>query len=136
MNEVIRLRASVIVIEDRRILLVPHFDTEAGPIQWVIPGGGVEFGEYNEAAAVREFREETGLDIACDHLLHVYENILPQRPWHSVTFIYAGHILGGQLQQEQTPWGLRTPRWFTLDDLNGIAYHPAHIIELALQADR
>jgi 8-oxo-dGTP diphosphatase len=130
----IRLRACLAVVEDSRILLVPHFDTDAGPVQWNVPGGGVAFGEYTQAAAVREFQEETGFDAECDRLLDVYENIIPARPWHSVTFAYIGRIVGGQMRQEPTRWGLRTPRWFDLDQLDSIAYHPPLIVEKALQS--
>jgi ADP-ribose pyrophosphatase YjhB (NUDIX family) len=133
MMPTIRLRAAIAVIENKRILLVPHFDTDTGPLQWVIPGGGVEFCERIETAAAREFQEETGYTAVCDRLLTVYENIVPARPWHSVTFIYSGRIIGGQLQEEQTHWGLRTPRWFGKDDLIGTSYHPLGIVEMALQ---
>lgn len=133
MTPAIRLRAAIVVIENGRILLVPHFDTDAGPVQWVIPGGGVEFGEHAETAAIREFQEETGYSAVCDRLLTVYENIVPARPWHSVTLFYAGHIIGGQVREEQTRWGLRTPRWFGRDDLKDTIYYPSDIVEMALQ---
>jgi 8-oxo-dGTP diphosphatase len=133
MTQAIRLRAAITVIENERILMVPHFDTDAGPIQWVIPGGGVEFGERAETAAIREFQEETGYTAVCDQLLTVYENIVPARPWHSVTLFYAGHITGGQVREEQTRWGLRKPRWFNMDDLTGIVCYPPEIVEMALQ---
>ena len=132
MTQAIRLRAAIAVIENERILLVPHFDTDAGPLQWVIPGGGVEFGEQAETAASREFQEETGYTAVCDQLLTVYENIVPARPWHSVTLIYTGRITGGQIREEQTRWGPRTPRWFSIGDLTGMVYHPPEVVNMAL----
>ncbi len=128
----IRLRVCLAVVEEGKILLVPHFETDAGPIQWVVPGGGIEFGESAEVAAVREFREETGYIAACDYFFDLYEVIIPERPWHSVTLAFCGHIAGGETVSEQTQWGPRTPRWFSMNDLTGIPYHPAPVIEKAL----
>lgn len=131
MTPVIRLRAAIAVIEDNRILMIPHFNTDAGPVQWVIPGGGVEFGEQAETAASREFQEETGYTAACDQLLTVYENIVPARSWHSVTLIYTGRITGGQIREEQTRWGPRTPRWFSIGDLTEVVYYPPEVVNMA-----
>jgi predicted NUDIX family NTP pyrophosphohydrolase len=40
-------------------LLVPHFHIDSDEIQWIIPGGKVQFGESISSAAKREFYEET-----------------------------------------------------------------------------
>ena len=46
-----------LVVDDGRILLVRESDT------WLLPGGRLEPGESPEAGAVREVREETGVDV-------------------------------------------------------------------------
>lgn len=61
MKKEIRLRASLAVIRSGRILLVPHYHTDAGDVHWTIPEGKIEYGESLFSAAVREFREDTGL---------------------------------------------------------------------------
>jgi 8-oxo-dGTP diphosphatase len=129
----IRLRACIAVVDKGQILLVPHFQTDAGPIQWVVPGGGVEFGESLHAAATREFKEETGFDAEIDELLDTFEVIHPARPWHSVTIAFRGHIVRGHPHSEETPWGLRTARWFSLMELHDQPYHPPEIVQKALQ---
>jgi len=48
----------IILIDDRRVLLVTHW---YAPWTWTLPGGGVNKNESAEDAAIRETREETGL---------------------------------------------------------------------------
>jgi 8-oxo-dGTP pyrophosphatase MutT (NUDIX family) len=49
---------------DEIFLLLTHFDPEVGlPPRWITPGGGVDVGETELEAAVRELFEETGLVI-------------------------------------------------------------------------
>jgi ADP-ribose pyrophosphatase YjhB (NUDIX family) len=55
MSDSIRIRVCLAIVNDGKVLLVPHYNTDAGAVQWIVPGGRVEFGESLEAAAVREF---------------------------------------------------------------------------------
>ena len=58
----IRIRTGISVInEQKEILLVPHYVNNK--IYWYLPGGGIEFLEQIEDAAVREFKEETGFEV-------------------------------------------------------------------------
>ncbi len=134
-NNTIRVRACLAVIRsDRRILLVPHFETDAGRVQWNLPGGKVAFGESLRQAAVREVKEETGVVAAVIGLLDVSEVIIPERPWHSVTITYLAEPTEGRLIAEADhPYGRKEPRWFADEELNEVAYHPASTIRKAME---
>lgn len=65
-----RLGVNVVVLDDSgRVLLARR----AAPPIWNLPGGGVEPGEPPWEAAVRETREEVGLDVAIARLTGVYD---------------------------------------------------------------
>jgi 8-oxo-dGTP diphosphatase len=55
--------AAAIVVHDNRVLMVRRRVSE-GQLSWQFPAGEVEPGEAREDAAVRETKEETGLDVA------------------------------------------------------------------------
>src|SRR5262245_40035851 len=63
--------AAVIVQREAEILLVQRkFEPRIG--DWSLPAGFIEWGESAEESAVREAKEETGLDIAVRSLYGVY----------------------------------------------------------------
>jgi ADP-ribose pyrophosphatase YjhB (NUDIX family) len=133
MSDVIRVRACLAVVQDGRILLVPHYDTDVGPVQWVIPGGRVKFGERLEETALREFREDTGLQACIVGLLDVSEVVLPEKPWHSITIAFSGCITGGELAAEAGHrYGRKTPRWFSVAEIGTVEYHPQSAVKKAL----
>jgi ADP-ribose pyrophosphatase YjhB (NUDIX family) len=63
---------------------------EPGYGKWTFPGGFVDRGEPVKEAAVREAREEVGLDVRLDYLLNVYSY-----PGAPVIIVYVATMTGG-----------------------------------------
>lgn len=95
-------RVSVIVVTDeQKILLVRH--RKGNRLYWVLPGGRLEYGETFHECAVRELKEETGLDIEIEKFLFLSEAIAPDRSRHIVNIYLKGRITGGTMQIGNEP---------------------------------
>jgi 8-oxo-dGTP diphosphatase len=61
---------------------------------WVLPGGGVEFGESFEQTLERELFEEAGIDVAVRGVFKVYELINPPNEHRVIVYMLAEHRSG------------------------------------------
>jgi ADP-ribose pyrophosphatase YjhB (NUDIX family) len=97
-RQVHRISAGAIVERDGRILLVRHCRTGRYDF-WVCPGGGVQDDEELADAAVREVREECGLQVRVSKLLYIEELINPECRY--VKFWFSGEHVAGALSTAQ-----------------------------------
>jgi len=65
-------------------------DRKNPPHGWAIPGGFVDYGETVETAAIREAKEETGLDVTLTHLLGVYSDPSRDPRQHTISTVFVG----------------------------------------------
>lgn len=90
-----RIRVATIVPKDDSLLLVRH--RKGDKRYWMLPGGGLDYGETFEACAIREIKEETGLDISIERMLYLSEAICPRGTRHVVNVYLLGKLEGGTL---------------------------------------
>lgn len=91
------LGVNIAIVDTGRILLTRREDFEI----WCLPGGGVDDGESVAQAAVREAREETGLDVVLTRLVGIYSRPTWQASGsHEVLF--AAKPVGGKLRPQQS----------------------------------
>src|SRR3954452_16116272 len=83
---------TVIVTAEQKIVLVRRA-IEPGYGLWVFPGGYVDRGEEIRSAAIREAREECGLEIELRDLVGIYS--YPGKT--PIIIVYAATIIGGNL---------------------------------------
>lgn len=114
-------RVSVIVIADNTILLVKH--RKGSRQYWVLPGGRLEYGETFQECAVRELKEETGLDIQPTGFLFLSEAIAPDRSRHIVNIYIKARVVGGTMKLGNEPV-LAGVDFIPLHDLNSITLFP------------
>ncbi|MCL1808296.1 MAG: NUDIX hydrolase [Clostridiales bacterium] len=87
------VRVAILDSENRLLMLRQrHEDRDV----WMLPGGTIEEQENSEQAAVREVKEETGLDVRIKALLWHVEEVSEKRGQRFVIFFLA-EITGGEL---------------------------------------
>ena len=92
-----KIAVGTIIRTDGDRLVLVRRAIEPGYGKWVFPGGYVDRGEPLTVAAIREAREECGLDVRLDGLVNIYS--YPRRA--PVIVVYAATAIGGVLQCDE-----------------------------------
>jgi 8-oxo-dGTP pyrophosphatase MutT (NUDIX family) len=122
--------ASAVVTDERgRILLQRRRDNGL----WALPGGGMDLGDSLPGAAVREVREETGLDVEVTGLVGTYTD-----PRHIIAYAdgevrrqfnvcFTARITGGELAISDESTELR---FVAPDEVDGLPMHHTQRLRL------
>jgi ADP-ribose pyrophosphatase YjhB (NUDIX family) len=108
--------------EHDRLLLVRRADDD----KWGLVAGWVDTHEAPDAAAVREVREEAGLDCRVDRLVGVFyrEARADEHPHGSVSVVYLCTVTGGTLRAQ--PHEVRELAWRAVDEVDPATWHHHH----------
>lgn len=124
-------RVSVVVLDQGKILLVKH--RKGARQYWVLPGGRLEYGETFTECAVREVKEETGLDVHVEKIIFLSEAIAPDRSRHIVNVYLTARVTGGKMEVGDEPV-LAAVDFLCLSELEKLTLYPPvsrHILNAA-----
>ena len=127
-------RAAIVLLQDNKIALIER--QRAGMHYFTFPGGHVEAGETPEQAAVREAREELGLDVSIQRLLaEIWWHDRPQ-------YYYLVEVVGGdfgtgtgeEMHQTLPERGSYRPTWVPVQNLLNLPVLPHTMAEMTVKA--
>ncbi|MEB3023995.1 NUDIX hydrolase [[Mycobacterium] crassicus] len=123
-NSVVPSASAIVTDGHGHILLVKRRDNTL----WALPGGGHDIGETIEQTAIREVKEETGLDVEVTGLTGIYTN-----PAHVVAFTdgevrqqfslcFTTRVLAGELAIDHESTDIA---WTAPADIDALDMHPS-----------
>jgi ADP-ribose pyrophosphatase YjhB (NUDIX family) len=131
-NRRTRIGSYSLCLDDQgRILLARLSALEVDVGAWTLPGGGIQFGEHPDVAAVRELEEETGLIGEIERVAGIFSHVYRKSSFsgggdlHFLGIIYRMRIVGGELRDE-IDGTTDTSAWMSRNELPGL-----RLVELA-----
>ena len=119
-----KFRASVAALifnEQGQVLLFKHTYRK---FEWGIPAGGLEYGEQPDKAILREFFEETGMQIEIERLL-LAESSKEDR---NISIVYLCRIVSGSFQESNERSEMK---YFDVNDLQRMLFAEKDLIRWA-----
>ena len=127
-----RLRAGIILIQDDHLALIKR--VKQGRLYYVLPGGGVQEGEFSEMAARREALEELGVEVAITRLLFINET-LNSKFGNCQLYYLAERVTGafgtgtGEEFSRSDDHGLYQAVWLPLSELSSYEVYPKGVAD-------
>ncbi len=110
----------IIEVGDKIVLV----ERKNPPYGWALPGGFVEYGESYEEAAVREAKEETGLDVELLCQMHLYSSPERDPRFHTATLVFIAKAQGSPQGGDDA----KRAELFSLHDLPPLAFDHGKIL--------
>jgi ADP-ribose pyrophosphatase YjhB (NUDIX family) len=106
--------ASTLITNEKNQLLLGKRGIEPFKGKWDIIGGFLHYGEHPEHGAIREAREETGLEVELAHLLPMFTDIYDEDTVATLNISYIAKVIGGT---EKANDDVAELRWFDADSI-------------------
>ena len=97
----VRVRVCGLHLTEEGILLLRHEGIGANGFLWSPPGGGIESNENARSALIREFKEETHLDIVVEDFC--FTNEYRDEQVHAIELFFRVRVIGGHLKLGRDP---------------------------------
>ena len=97
---------------------------------WAFPGGFINIDESAEAAAIRELKEETGLEISTVEQLKAYSNPARDPRERVITIAF---IAESKIKEVKGGDDAQDARWFDISNLPPLAFDHEQILKDALE---
>jgi ADP-ribose pyrophosphatase YjhB (NUDIX family) len=121
-NSIVPAASAVVVNDAGDILLQRRADND----QWALPGGTMEVGETLAQTAVREVKEETGIDIEVTGIVGIYSD-----PGHVIAYsdgevrqefniCFDARMIGGDLKSSEESIDVR---FISVPEVDGLSMH-------------
>jgi len=116
-----RIRVAAVIVEDGKILLIAHRKKRS--VYWLLPGGGVDFGESLKEALQRELKEELNINVDVRDIAFVSDSIDPDNERHIVNICFFCMRRSGKLELGRDK-RLYDYGFFSPNELNSIIVFP------------
>ena len=134
-NAISDIGAGVLCFFNKKVLLVQmNYGKYSG--QWILPGGMVEVAEHPHAAAIREAKEETNLDVELTQLLFIRHRVKKEET-NNTYWVFKGNIITPN-PEDEIRWPkeelLMAKLWDIEEAINdsSVRAHTKYYIETAL----
>lgn len=101
------LTVDVVITDSESRVLLMQRGTDPYKGSWVLPGGIVDPEETVEQAAIREAKEEVGLDLRLVRLIGVYSQPGRDPRGSFISVAFHAHVIGGELTKTQEAQAFR-----------------------------
>lgn len=98
--------------------------------RWAFPGGFIKMDETAEEGALRELKEETGMEKAFIQQFHTFSNPLRDPRERVITIAFYALV---RIQEVKGGDDAASARWFPLDEIPALAFDHDHMLRMATQ---